>query len=565
MHDLVIRNGTVVDGRVSPAFVADSAISGDRISSIGSHLGRARQEIDAQGRLVTPGFVDIHTHYDGQATWDPMISPSCWHGVTTVVMGNCGVGFAPVKADAHDALISLMEGVEDIPGTALAEGLKWNWESFPEYLDALDATPRVLDIGAQFPHSPLRTFVMGERGETEQDPTDAEIAQMVALVTEGINAGALGFTTSRTLNHRTSKGDSIPSYHAGNREVDAIVAAMGKMNKGVFGLVSDFRHPTEEAAWLKRLARESGRKVWFLLTQVDQSPDKYRRMLDLCAADDGPAITAQVAGRPISLLLGWESSLHPFIMHRTYRALAHLPVAERITKLRQPEVKAALLAEQITPEALPFTARQVVTNFDKIFPLLDPPDYEPGPEASIASIARRSAKHPYEVIFDALMADNGKGLVFYPLFNYSHGDFESIREMILDPNAIVGLGDGGAHCGVICDASIPTYMLSHWARDRTRGERLPLELVVRKQTLDTAQMYGLNDRGVLAVGKKADLNIIDFDKLNIRRPRMVHDLPAEGRRLIQESVGYDLTVISGKVTFAGGEATGEMPGKLIRG
>ncbi|XOV88822.1 MAG: amidohydrolase family protein [Pseudomonadota bacterium] len=565
MYDLVIRNGNVVDGTGKPAFIADIGITGDRISGIGADLGRARQQIDAAGRLVTPGFVDIHTHYDGQATWDSMITPSCWHGVTTIVMGNCGVGFAPVKADAHDALISLMEGVEDIPGTALSEGLKWNWESFPEYLDALDAMPRVLDIGAQFPHSPLRTYVMGERGETEQDPTEAEIKRMVALVSEGLRAGALGFTTSRTLNHRTSRGASIPSYHAGNREVDAIVAAMGKLNKGVFGLVSDFRHPVEETAWLRRLARDSGRKVWFLLTQVDQSPEKYRQMLDLCADPEGPAITAQVAGRPISLLLGWESSLHPFVMHKTYRAIAHLPVAERIMQLQQPETKAALLAEQINADALPYTVRQVVSNFGKIFPLLDPPDYEPPPERSIAGIARQTGKHPFEVIFDTLMADNGQGMVFYPLFNYSHGDFESIREMILDPHAIVGLGDGGAHCGVICDASIPSYMLSHWARDRSRGERLPLELVVRKQTLETASMYGLDDRGVLAPGKKADLNVIDFERLNIRRPQMVHDLPAAGRRLIQGAVGYDLTMVSGKVTFTEGEATGELPGKLIRG
>ncbi|MCB1693459.1 MAG: amidohydrolase family protein, partial [Pseudomonadales bacterium] len=545
--------------------VADVAIDGDRITEVGKHVGKAKREIDATGRLVTPGFVDIHTHYDGQATWDPLISPSCWHGVTTIVMGNCGVGFAPVKADAHEKLISLMEGVEDIPGTALAEGLKWNWESFPEYLEALDSMKRAVDIGAQFPHSPLRTYVMGDRGETQQDPTDAEVARMVELVTEGIKAGALGFTTSRTLNHRTSKGESIPSYHAGNKEVDAIVAQMGRMNKGVFGLVSDFRHPVEETDWLKRLARESGRRVWFLLTQVDNVPEKYKQMLELCRSAEGPAITAQVAGRPISLLLGWESSLHPFIAHQTYRNLASLPVAERIAKLGTPEVRAQLLAEDVDVSRLPYTARSVVSNFAKLFPMGDPPNYEPGPDESIAGIAARSGKSPYEVIYDTMMSQAGKGLLFYPLFNYSYGDFESIREMILDDHAIVGLGDGGAHCGVICDASIPTFMLSHWTRDRRRGETLPLELIVRKQTLDTARMYDLHDRGVLAPGMKADLNVIDYERLNIRPPRMVHDLPAQGRRLVQEAVGYDATVVSGQVTFEHGESTGALPGRLIRG
>ncbi|MEX0942360.1 MAG: amidohydrolase family protein [Pseudomonadales bacterium] len=564
MHDIVIRNGTVVDGTGAPRFQSDVAIDGDRITAIGKSLERGRREIDAHDRLVTPGFIDIHTHYDGQATWDPLISPSCWHGVTTIVMGNCGVGFAPVRADAHEKLISLMEGVEDIPGTALAEGLKWNWETFPEYLEALDSTPRAVDIGAQFPHSPLRTYVMGERGETGEEPTDKEVAQMVKLVEEGIRAGALGFTTSRTLNHRTSTGDSIPSYHAGNKEVDAIVNAMGKMGKGVFGLVSDFRHPVEEMAWLRRLAKDSNRNVWFLLTQVDQAPEKYKQMLDLCHAQDGPSITAQVAGRPISLLLGWESSLHPFITHKAYREIAQLPIRERLQKLQDPDFKHRLLTEPVDVSELPYTAKSVVSNFGKLFPMGDPPNYEPAPDESIAGIAAQSTKAPYEVIYDIMMADGGKGLLFYPLFNYSYGDFESIREMILNENAIVGLGDGGAHCGVICDASIPTFMLSHWTRDRRRGATLPVEMIIKKQTRDTARMYDLHDRGLLVAGKKADINVIDYDRLNIRPPRMVHDLPASGRRLIQEADGYLATVLSGTVTFENGESTGALPGKLMR-
>ncbi|MEX2328015.1 MAG: amidohydrolase family protein, partial [Pseudomonadales bacterium] len=460
--------------------------------------------------------------------------------------------------------ISLMEGVEDIPGTALAEGLKWNWETFPEYLEALDSTPRAVDIGAQFPHSPLRTYVMGERGETGEEPTDKEVAQMVKLVEEGIRAGALGFTTSRTLNHRTSTGDSIPSYHAGNKEVDAIVNAMGKMGKGVFGLVSDFRHPVEEMAWLRRLAKDSNRNVWFLLTQVDQAPEKYKQMLDLCHAQDGPSITAQVAGRPISLLLGWESSLHPFITHKAYREIAQLPIRERLQKLQDPDFKHRLLTEPVDVSTLPYTAKSVVSNFGKLFPMGDPPNYEPAPDESIAGIAAQSTKAPYEVIYDIMMADGGKGLLFYPLFNYSYGDFESIREMILNENAIVGLGDGGAHCGVICDASIPTFMLSHWTRDRRRGATLPVEMIIKKQTRDTARMYDLHDRGLLVAGKKADINVIDYDRLNVRPPRMVHDLPASGRRLIQEADGYLATVLSGTVTFENGESTGALPGKLIR-
>ncbi|MFP3899918.1 MAG: N-acyl-D-amino-acid deacylase family protein [Acidimicrobiia bacterium] len=564
MHDLVIRNGSVVDGSGGPARHADVAIDGDRIVEVGAVEAQGRREIDADGRLVTPGFVDIHTHYDGQVTWDPDVSPSSWHGVTTIVMGNCGVGFAPADPAKRDWLIQLMEGVEDIPGTALAEGMTWNWETFPEYLDELDRMARTLDVSALVPHGAVRAYVMGERGGANAEATPGEIDAMSAVVRQALEAGAVGFSTTRTILHRAKDGELAAGTTASADELIGIGRALGDTGTGVFEVASDMFDAEGEVAWMEAIARETGRPVTFGCLQDDIRPEHWQHMIELAedARRRGARVVPQVAGRPACLLLGWESTAHPFMFHESYQPLADLPLDERIARLRRAEVREAIVSER---PALTGVAAFILAAFHKLFPLGDPPDYEPAPECSVQAIAARERRTPHEVAYDLMMSHDGRGLLYLPVLGYSHGDFGALQAMLERPDTVLGLGDGGAHCGLLCDASLPTYMLSHWVRDRARGPRLPLEQVVHKQTRDTAALYGFDDRGLLAPGYLADVNVIDLDALRIEPPEMVYDLPAGGRRLVQRARGYAATVKRGVVVREADEATGERPGRLLRG
>jgi N-acyl-D-amino-acid deacylase len=573
MHELVIRGGALVDGTGADARPADVAVDDGRITEVAApgklDDAGAHRSVDADGLLVTPGFVDLHTHYDGQVTWDPLLSPSCWHGVTSVVMGNCGVGFAPVRPGQEDWLIQLMEGVEDIPGTALNEGITWGWETFPEYLDALDTMPRVMDVGTQVPHGAVRAYVMGERGARNEPATPEDIAAMADLVREGMRAGALGFSTSRTLMHRAVDGEPVPGTFAAEDELFGIGQVLGELQTGLFELApagvmgEDLAAPEKEVAWMRKLSAAIGRPVSFALSQHNLAPDQWRDVLRLAqeATAEGSDLRGQVAGRPTNLLIGFQT-FHPFVARPTYQKVAHLPLAERIVELRKPEIREAILAETSPPT--PFD--QVVgTGLDRMFPIGEPPDYEPDPERSIAATAAREHRDPEAVLYDVMLGHDGRELVMKALLGYSYGNLDDMREMIMHPNAVLGLSDGGAHCGAICEASIPTFMLTHWARDRERGARLPLELVVQKQTRDTANTYGLGDRGVVAPGYRADLNVIDFDALQLALPELVHDLPGGARRLIQRADGYRHTFVAGEETMRDGEETGARPGKLVRG
>ena len=568
MHDIVIRGGTIVDGTGAPASVGDVAIDGDRIVQVGGKAGPGKREVKADGRLVTPGWVDVHTHYDGQATWDPVLAPSSWHGATTIVFGNCGVGFAPVRRQHQQALIDLMEGVEDIPGITLTEGLKWDWESFPEYLDALSRLPRTIDIAAQVAHHPLRVYVMGERAIAREHATAADVDAMARLTEEALRAGAVGFTTSRTDQHKTLAGDLVPGRYAEHEELIAIGKAMGRAGRGTFGLLSDFEDEAAEFGWMRQVAKDSGRPVWFLLTDRSYDPDRWRRLMDgvRAARADRLPMFAQVAGRPVGLTLGVNTSLNPFGLREGFAALAKLPPAEMLARLRTPETRRLILSQEASPrllEVLPPLSRQIATRWDRMYPLGDTPDYEPPPERSIAALAAREGVSPAEYCYDYLVGGDNR-MVYFPVTNYVHGDLEVVRELIEDPHTILGLSDGGAHCGVICDASLNTTMLAHWVRDRTRGPRLPLEFVVKALTSETADFYGFHDRGRLQPGKKADVNVIDFDGLHLHSPKMIFDLPAGGRRLVQYVDGYDMTICSGTPIFEKGEETGARPGKLVR-
>jgi N-acyl-D-amino-acid deacylase len=568
MHDLVIRGGLVVDGTGTPAFQADVAVEDGLITTVGVVDGRGRREIDATGLLVTPGWVDIHTHYDGQVTWDPYLTPSSWHGVTTVVMGNCGVGFAPVKPDRHDWLIALMEGVEDIPGSALAEGIDWNWETFPQYLDSLDAQARVLDVAAQVPHGAVRAYVMGERGARNEPATAEDIEAMAQVVEDGVRAGALGFSTSRTMLHLAKDGEPVPGTFAGEDELLGIGRAMGRAGHGVFEMASDMAPAADEFLWMKALSAETGVPVTYGLLQSPGDASNWRKLLGMTdqARAEGAKITAQIACRPTGMVLGWQSTVHPFIARPSYRAIAALPFAQRLEQLREPGVRAAILAEPSKPMGP--IGRILTEGFDRMFRLEQADgalDYEPRAADSIKALAEVRGVAPDQIVYDMLMENDGRGYIYLPLLNYTEFNFDHIHEMMQHPATVLSLSDGGAHCGVICDASFPTYMLTHWVRDRARGERLSLEKVVSMQTRDTARLYGLEDRGVLAPGMKADLNLIDFEALQIQAPEMVFDLPAQGRRLVQKAQGYRATIVSGAVTFEDGVATGEMPGRLVRG
>ena len=565
MRDLIIRGGTIVDGSGGTPFEGDVAIDGDRIVEVGKVAGEAKREIDARGMLVTPGFVDIHTHYDGQATWDPLLAPSSWHGVTTAVMGNCGVGFAPVRPDQHQFLIELMEGVEDIPGSALAEGIDWRWERFPEYLDALEAKPRAIDVGTQVPHGAVRAYVLGERCNTDYVPNEAEIAQMAALVREGVEAGALGFSTSRTLLHRDVRGVHVPGTFAGSDEMLALGMAMKGLRHGVYELVSDHLGDDDEWEWVKTFARESGLPVTLVATSAGAyQGDKMYNIAEE-ARVQGMEIRPQIAGRPTGVLHGLTSSLNIFASHPTYRRdIAHLPLAEKVAMMKKPEVRAALLAEAPTFRNGPMALGSDDFLY-RVFPLGERPDYEPDRAASVGGLAEAAGVSPKEMMYDLLLREGGRELFYQPLGGYFTYNFDFFRKNMQHPNVVFGLSDGGAHCGVIADAGMPTFILTHWGRDRTKGERFPLEFLVRKLTRDTAMAYGLSDRGQLKPGLLADVNVIDFDKLRLYRPEAVYDLPAGGRRLVQRASGYRHTVKSGQVTFQDGEHTGALPGSLVRG
>ena len=574
MHDRVIRGGTVVDGSGAAPREADLAIDAGRITEVGRVSEKGREELDARGKLVTPGFVDIHTHYDGQATWDALLTPSCWHGVTTLVMGNCGVGFAPVHKGQEDFLIGLMEGVEDIPGTALAAGMTWGWESFPEFLDALESRPHALDMGTQVPHGAVRSYVMGARGAKNEPATREDIAQMAAIVKEGIQAGALGFSTSRTIVHRAVDGEPVPGTFAADDELFGIGRVLGELGQGIFELApagvmgEDLAAPDKEVAWMRRLSAETRRPVSFALSQHDVDKEQFRRILALCreANAQGAKLTPQVGSRPTMLLIGHQT-FHPFSNRPTYQKLASLPLPERVAKLRLPEVRRAILSEKSADAdpRLAVVVGLIESRLDKVFPLGDPPEYEPPPEASIQATAQREGRDPFDVLYDQMLQLDGRQLLMLALLSYSDGDLEALREMLQHPDSAFGLGDGGAHCGAICDATMTTFLLTHWARDRKRGPKLPVEWVVRKMTHDTAQLYGLGDRGVLAPGKRADLNVIDWEALQLTLPELVHDLPQGAARLIQRASGYAATLVAGEVTFREGEHTGALPGRLVRG
>lgn len=569
MFDTVIRGGTIVDGSGAPRFTGDVGITDGKIAEVCAKLGAGRREVDATGAIVTPGWVDVHTHYDGQVTWDPYLSPSTDHGVTSVVMGNCGVGFAPVRPDKHDWLISVMEGVEDIPGTVLAEGIQWEWESFPEYLDALARKPRALDVGAQIPHSALRTYVMGERGITHDEATPQDIAQMVQLVREGLQAGALGFSTTRTLIHKYQQRKYPPGTFASPDEILGIARAMGEVGHGVFQMTSNHSQMETEVPWLAEVARRNRLPVAFALVQTDQTPDTWKRLLaalDDAQKEDIPLYGA-VAGRPAGILMAWLGSTHPFMAHPLWQQTAALPWEQKLARLRDPAVRAQLTDAAAMRQAMAHDSRlaYLTQSFHKMYALGAEPDYEPAQERSIAAIAQREGRSPLEVAYDMLMAQDGKGIVYFPSFNYAYNDLSQLHTQLQHPRTMMSLADGGAHCGYICDVSMPTYMLTHWARDRSRGPTLPLELMVQRQTRDTAAIYGLHDRGLLQPGYLADVNIIDFDRLRIPPPYVAFDLPAGGRRLVQTAEGYRATFKAGEAIMENGERTGALPGRLLRG
>ena len=568
MYDSVIRGGTIVDGTGKPSFTGDVAVIGDRIAAVGGRLGPARRDIQAEGMLVTPGWIDVHTHYDGQATWDQMLAPSCWHGVSTVLFGNCGVGFAPVRLEYRAGLIALMEGVEEIPGIALAEGLKWDWQSFPDYLDALDRMPRTIDVAAQIPHHPLRVFVMGDRAIRREAATAEDIGEMCRFTEEALRAGAFGFTTSRTDQHKSSDGSFLPGRNAEIEELMGIGSALGKVGYGAFGMINDFEHQVDDFGWMTQLAKESGRPVWFLLSDRPTDPNRWRRLISGVrkARADGAAVAGQVQGRPSGLLLGLDTHMNPFSMRPSYEPLMKLPLAERIARLRDPAVRAEILADKPSEKQMARLnplRREVARRWDSMFVIADPPDYEPPASASIAAIAEREGRSPEEIAYDYYV-ENPEKFLFFPLAGYVGNNHDNIREMLIEPGTVLGLGDAGAHVTSIVDASVPSYMLTHWARDRSRGEKLPIEFVVKLQTSNAADFFGFKDRGALKPGLKADINVIDMASLQLHMPEIIHDLPASRRRLVQRVDGYVATMVSGTVVFEHGHHTGALPGRLVR-
>ena len=567
--DLVIRNGTIFDGSGGIPYAADVAVTDGRIATVGMINARGREEIDARGLAVMPGFVDIHTHYDGQATWDSRLKPSSSHGVTTVAMGNCGVGFAPCRPDQHDLLIRLMEGVEDIPHPVLVEGVPWRWETFTEYLDFLAGREYDMDVCGYVPHAALRVYVMGERGARREPATEADLAEMARHLDQAMRAGAMGLSTSRTFLHRSSDGQSIPTYGAAERELTTLALVLKRMGRGALQMIADFNDDAEcSFGVLRRLAASSGRPLSFSLFEtVDrQHAVPWRDILGWVehANRDQIQIKAQVIGRAIGLLFGHELTLNPFFSSATYRSLAQLPFDEKIAQLRRPEVRARILSEPVDRDPANALAR-VVNHFDYVFQLGDPPDYEPDPQTSVAAQARRLGVSAEQRAYELLLENGGRALLYSTFANYLGGSLQSSLEMMRHPRTVLGLGDGGAHCGTICDGSAPTFMLTHWGRDRRRGERLPLPWIARALSRDTALAVGLVDRGLIAPGYKADLNVIDLGRLHLHAPEVAYDLPKGGRRLVQRADGYVATIVDGQAAYRNGEATGALPGRLVRG
>jgi N-acyl-D-aspartate/D-glutamate deacylase len=563
-YDLAIRAGTIVDGAGGRPFLGDVAVKDGVIVAVGEALGRAEYEIDAEGRIVTPGFVDVHTHYDGQAIWSERLNPSSSHGVTSVVMGNCGVGFAPCRAADHELLIKVMEGVEDIPGVVMAEGLPWSWETFPQYLDALEARRRDIDVAAYLPHSPLRVYAMGERGARREAATSSDLNRMRALAREAIEAGALGFASSRLNIHRTADGDQIPSFDADVAELRAIAAGMSDAGGGVLQMVLDAYRPWEdEFAILAEVVAASGRPATFTLAANNVGPRRWDAAVEAMEAANaaGAAITAQVLPRPIGLILGLELSINPFVLCPSFKAIARLPLAEKVVALRHPDRRAAILAE--SPDAgHPLAA--IARDWAWMFPLDDPPDYAPPASRSIAALAGAAGRTPAEAAYDRLLEDNGTAMMFVALGNFHEARLDAVREFLIHPDCIVGLGDGGAHYGAICDASHPTFMLTYWVRDRD-GPRLSLAEAVHMLARKPAAAVGLHDRGLIRPGYKADLNVIDLERLTLHAPHIAHDLPAGGRRLDQRASGYDATVVAGEIIRRFDQPTEALPGALVRG
>jgi len=569
MYDLVVRNGLIVDGTGAAARSGDVAIRDGVIVAIGEVGAGAAKEIDARGLLVAPGWVDTHSHMDGQATWDPLLSPALNHGITTLVMGNCGVGFAPCEPsdDAHDAMIAVMEDVEDIPGAALDEGINWEWESFPEYLDTLDRFPRAIDIAAQVPHCAVRTYVMGERGVNNETATPEDVSRMSAIVKEGIEAGALGFTTSRTQLHMTRHGVPMPGTYADEAELLGIGSAIGAIGKGIYGLVSDWDNWEEEMDWMKRLSIANNCQVNFVLFyQTAEQWPRVEAQLEYVkqANAEGAHLVPHVGARPVNVLMNFNGTVHPFFMHQTFAPLVELSPEQRLEKLRDPQLRAAMLAEP-TPSIGHPVADRMASDFELMFELGEDPNYEPLPEESIAAKAAAAGISPQEYAYDALLKRDGNAMLYFPLMGYDRGNLERQVTMLEDENSVISLADTGAHCGVLCDASIPTYLLTYLVRDRKRGKRFELEQAVKMHTLETARCVGLQDRGTLEIGMKADINIIDFDKLKLLAPQVIYDLPAGGRRIFQAAEGYRYTIVSGEVVMRDGQATDARPGKLIRG
>jgi len=566
--DTVIRGGTIVDGSGQEPFAADIAIKDGRIATIGRIDGEAEQTIDATGKLVTPGFVDIHTHYDGQITWENRMRPSSDHGVTTVVMGNCGVGFAPCRPDQRDMLVEVMEGVEDIPEVVMTEGLPWNWESFPDYLDVLSGRQADVDFAAQIPHSPVRVYVMGERGAARAAATADELQQMRGIVREAVAAGALGVTTSRNHGHRTVAGELAPSVDADRKELLALAQGLADAGTGVFQMIPNAHYgddPQADMALFEDIVATSGRPLSFSLLQKKFQRDLPETMLAMLRDYNRDAkipIRAQVFPRPIGMLFGLELSFHPFRFHPSFQPLADLPLAEKVAALRDPDLRARLFAE--TPVTDNPLYMMLASDMADLYPMGDPPNYEPPAETRLGAQAEREGRNVAELALDALLERDGRGLLMMPSSNYVDGNLDMVRLMIADPNTIIALGDGGAHYSLICDSSFPTFMLTHWVRDRAEG-RLPLAWAVRQLSHEPARTVGLDDRGLLKPGYKADLNVIDPETLELPAPTIVYDLPAGGRRLVQHARGYDLTMVSGTITYRDGEATGTLPGRLVRG
>jgi N-acyl-D-aspartate/D-glutamate deacylase len=568
-HDLIIRGGTIVDGTGAPRFTGDVAIRDGLITAVGTVTGSATSEIDATGLVVAPGWVDIHTHYDGQATWDAEMAPSSWHGVTTAIMGNCGVGFAPAAPDRHDWLIGLMEGVEDIPGTALAEGITWDWESFPEYLTSLERLPRSIDIGTHVPHAAVRAYVLGDRERPGAVPTGEDIAQMALIVEEGLRAGALGFSTSRTVIHKSIEGEVVPGTTATAEELIAIGRAMGRVGHGVFELASDLRPEWNEFAWMGAVSRETGLPVVFAALQSiarDTTLDQQIAEMDRENAS-GARIVAAIALRGNGVIMGWRGTVHPFRFRPSWAAIEALPWAEKLGRLNDPDFRAQLLGESnVYPESdIVHLLRALAEGWDHLYEMDQDFDYEPQAEASIAARAAARGVSPADYAYDLMTAGDGTGFIYFPILNYADGNLDFLEALQARDDCVNSLSDGGAHCGTICDAASPTFMLQHWVRDRPRGRRLTLEAAVKRQSHDTARLYGLDDRGVIAPGALADLNLIDLAALRLEKPWLAFDLPAGGKRLLQRAQGYRYTIKSGVITFRDGVWTGATPGGVLRG